>query len=66
LDGTHVKDAIWDLGFQIVGFRNEMSERITTCENKLEEYDHILSDILSRLTQSGIWLYLFLFTLSNR
>jgi hypothetical protein len=32
-----------------------MSGRITACENKLEEHDNILADILSRLTHAGIW-----------
>jgi hypothetical protein len=54
LDGTHVKDEFRELGFQIVGVRNELSERITACENKLEEHDNILADILSRLIAAGI------------
>jgi hypothetical protein len=65
LDGTHVKDKFRDLGFEINDLRDAIKERITNCERKLEEHDNILADILSRLTHGGIWMYLFLFNLSN-
>jgi predicted nucleic acid-binding Zn-ribbon protein len=54
LQNTHVKEAMRELGFIINDIRNELSERITACERKLEEHDNILADILSRLTHAGI------------
>jgi hypothetical protein len=54
LQNTYVKEAIRDQGFMIKDIRDELSERITACENKLEEHYNILADILSRLTHAGI------------
>jgi hypothetical protein len=49
-----IKDLIRDLGLEISGLRDELTDRITTCERKLEEHDNILANILSRLTAAGI------------
>jgi hypothetical protein len=45
LPNTHVKEAIRELGLMINDIRDELSERITACENKLEEHDNTLADI---------------------
>jgi hypothetical protein len=35
-------------------FQFDINQRITACENKLEEHDNILADILSKLSAEGI------------
>jgi hypothetical protein len=54
LDGTHAKDILRELGFQINDLRTEITQRMTACERKIEEYDNTLAGILSRLTVAGI------------
>jgi phosphomannomutase len=54
LQNSHVKNALRDLGFQINNIQYDLNERITSCEQKLDEHDNILADILSRLTAAGI------------
>jgi hypothetical protein len=54
LENSHVKDAIRDHGFQINDLRDEITKRMTTCERKIEEYDNIVADRLSRLTVAGL------------
>jgi hypothetical protein len=49
-----IKDLMRDLGLEISGLRDELTERIELCERKLEEHDNILVNILSRLTAAGI------------
>jgi hypothetical protein len=54
LENTHVKDSLRDLGLAIGSLQNDILERITLCEQKLEEQDNILADISSRLTHTRI------------
>jgi hypothetical protein len=54
LEGTHVKEYLRELRFQICDLRDEITQRMTACERKIEKYDNILADILSRLTVAGI------------
>jgi chromosome segregation ATPase len=54
LENTIVKNAISEVDIKLDRFQHEINERITACENKLEEHDNILADILSRLSSAGI------------
>jgi predicted nucleic acid-binding Zn-ribbon protein len=44
LENTHVKDIIREIEFQIYDLRDEIIQRMTACERKIEDYDNILAD----------------------
>jgi hypothetical protein len=50
LQNTIVKTIIRAIEFEINNLRGDINERITLCEQKLEEHNNILADILSRIS----------------
>jgi hypothetical protein len=44
-----VKNYLRKLRFKINDLRDNIKERMTRCERKLEEHDNILTELLSRL-----------------